>query len=294
LRLLGWDELSTYVINVRYMRGQRRTEEIAKLRDTLSHLSPAYLALGEIAHVALKRAGITHKTLLTAGTTTVIKTVKEMATSLTNVGLSFGTWHRNTLPTVSVKQLTQLIYPLCIDTVRIAGSSEANEERRARNYRSIDVTASEKTRRLFVTGKCKRISDAMRVVGYRGRGMYDVAKSQGWNAERDEHQRMKTEQYLKADKDHAVLTAKKLRSQAFEAAQLAMENVLSRLKSGDLEPSPAAAKQLADTALSLAGAGVGETSEAQDALASLSLDQLIEKARKSLKQFKPTTPVASS
>ena len=288
LRELGYDEFSVYVLNVRGRRRGKRDEQLRKIKDLFDPIGTKWMSLGYAAHATLTRLSIPHKNI-DAPPSLLSKPfkvrVEKMARQFTSKGLPKGPWFNETLPTVPVETITKLEYPLCIDTVKVPGVSEKINDHNKKLSRGMDTTIAEEARRLYVTGQVKTVAEAGRAVNYKSRGIYEVAKHQGWNEERDEHQRMKTEKYLKADADAEVKVAKTLREDSFKAAQLAMKNVLGQLGDDDYRVTPGQAKQLAETALSLAAAQVGETTDAQDALSTMSLQELVEQARLSLTRF---------
>lgn len=277
LRELGHDELSCYVGNAIGSNGKRQTSRLTALRDALQRYEPTWVALGREAERSLKAAGIEHIQVCHPAHHRRYhyrEDVTGYAKRMTDAGLERGPGVEGI---VRVDDLPELPAPYDLRSTAYApGRSLGTGKPRKRSQnRQLSVKKAEEARRLYVTGVASSLIDAARQIGVHPDRVREVARAEGWAAEREDHQRQITEETKAAQIRQEAKSASNARRMAWAATERALAAVVRKLRDGELDPDARDAKTLADCALALTDR-VADPDEAREDLRGRSLRDLVQ------------------
>jgi hypothetical protein len=288
LRALGWDELRCRATNA--LSPRRRRWSVRDWRAFVRAVAPSepvWLAVGEAAQRALRAAGV--PAFLVAPHPSWHKRFKYgegvagYAARLRAAGVPEGAWSGRALPVVPVQALPEVTGALAALPVSVAYKRRSGNQGARSPGGGVEVAKLEAARRAYVTGTAPTVAAAATEAGTDVGHTQSAAREQGWHAERAAHARKVTaEAKARAVEEEAarIANARKL---AWAGTQLALEDVVDRLRAGrgapdsvdrlkrlreagdqqalPLHPTPAQARHLAVVAQALRrepdGAGSG-------------------------------------
>jgi len=277
LRDLGHDELGCYVGNAIAPSGKRQTSRLSTLRDALQRYEPTWVALGREAERALKAAGIDHLQVCHPAhhrryhyKEDVVGYAKRMLES----GLERGPGVEGI---VRVDDLPELPAPYDLRSTAYAPGKSlgTGKPRKRKNERALGSKRGEEARRLYVTGATPSLIETARQIGVHPDRVRELARAEGWAAEREDHQRLITEEVKAAAIRAEAKAASNARRLAWAATERALGRVVQKLQSGELDPDTRDAKTLADCALALTDR-VADPDEAREDLRGRSLRELVQ------------------
>jgi hypothetical protein len=285
LRILDHDELTIYLTNCRTRTGKRKDTRLRAQLDALARYEPVVVAAGREAEAALIRIGFQGFHQIPHPSARHILSAQGgaqgYAVKLTQLGVPKGSLVR---AFAEVPELARLPKPY--DALSVASrqgpSATAAEDTVGRGVRNrIDVSdaKAQAARRLYVIGEASSVAEAARTVGVSESSCRQIARREGWQAERAEFAREATERAKQGALRAEARAWANSRRLAWAGTERALGDLVRRLRlpPGDedrLTPTPHQAESLARTALALSQANLAEDNSDRDRLESLPLAEL--------------------
>lgn len=286
LREMGHDELSCYLTNALTSEGRRKTSRLRGLRDALAAYEPTWIALGRESERVLRAADIPHVHVMHPAAHRRYHYAEDVAgyvRRLREAGLEDGPG----IPEgslVEVEELPELSAPYDVTSVAfVKGKSSRPSGKGSGGRTRVSVVKAQRARRAYVTGEAATLAEAARLVDVHPDGLREVARSEGWEAEREDHQRQLTEEAKAAAIRAEARAASNARRLAWAGTEMALAQLVRRLRAGELQVRPAEAKSIADCALSLTDR-VSDPDESREELRGRSLRELVEDVRARFEQ----------
>lgn len=290
LRMLGYDELSTYATNALDFRKHPRTKSLNRIYELFARYEPTWCAVGRVASEVLSSAGVPHVRLPHPSAHRKFKFnsgPEGYAVLLKEAGLETGPWLDKALPcTPGGPDGLVEHYGLPRSTAYRTGDKKMDPN--GGSSLVIEPELLERARRIYIIGEAKTpLAAARQVTDKKSKqhGISRAARLGKWEVERADHLAHLREE----TKAQAVMKEAKATSDARRMAWDGVTKALGRYITALDNPATLVraqdVKAIGDFALSLSDRGDTKGDAERDSLGSLPLPELAKRLSEAADAF---------